>query len=51
MHAFLFWCYWSLVLLVVVALARLLWTSKDWREQALAALVLVPMILRLLLVK
>jgi hypothetical protein len=51
MQALLFWSYWIMVLLVVAGLLKLLWSSRDWREQALAALVLVPMVLRLLLVK
>jgi len=51
MAILLFWSYWTLALMVGLGLLRLLWTSRDWREQALAALVLVPMLLRVLLVK
>jgi hypothetical protein len=47
----LFTLYWAVCVVVVLGLLRLLWTSRDWREQALAALVLVPLLLRALLIK
>jgi len=47
----LFTLYWMICVAVVLGLLRLLWTSEDWREQALAALVLVPLLLRALLIK
>ncbi|MFA7330727.1 MAG: hypothetical protein WC326_06595 [Candidatus Delongbacteria bacterium] len=47
----LFWLYWGMTALVAAGLLRLLWRSPDWREQALAALVLVPLLLRVWLLK
>ena len=47
----LFTLYWAVCVAVALGLLRLLWTSRDWREQALAALVLVPLLLLALLVK
>jgi hypothetical protein len=47
----LFTLYWLICGVVALGLLRLLWTSRDWREQALAALVLVPLLLRVLLIK
>lgn len=36
---------------VLVLTAWNLWTEKDWRKQATAAMVAVPLLLRVLLIK
>ncbi len=47
----LFWIYWALVLGLAVLIVRTLLVSRDWRLQGTAALVLVPLVLRILLIK
>lgn len=47
----LFALYWAMTALVALGLLRLLWRGRDWREQALAALVLLPLLLRAWLIK
>jgi hypothetical protein len=47
----LFWIYWSLVLGLCLLLLRALLSGRDWRLQGTAALVLVPLLLRVLLIK
>lgn len=47
----LFWFYWALVLGLAVLVVRSLLVTRDWRLQGTAALVLVPLVLRILLVK
>lgn len=48
----LFWSYWAIVALLALACAAELWRRENgWREAATAAVVLVPLLLRALLVK
>lgn len=47
----LFWCYWLIVLFVSLGLLLELWREGNWREQATAGLVLLPLLLRLFLIK
>ncbi|MDP2361206.1 MAG: hypothetical protein Q8O14_10725 [bacterium] len=48
----LFWIYWALAgLLALGCLAELWRREASWREAATAALVLVPFLLRVLLIK
>ncbi len=47
----LFLIYWCLTTVVAFGLLRLLWRGRDWREQVLAALVLLPLLLRVGLIK
>jgi len=50
-HTILFWLYWLIALLFGAMLATVLFTERDWKSQATAAMLLVPIILRLLLIK
>ena len=47
----LFWIYWLITATVALGLVREIWRGRDWRGQAVAALVLLPLLLRVLLVK
>jgi len=47
----LFLSYWMLAALVLVLTANELFTTKDWRKQLSAAIVLVPLIMRIFLFK
>ncbi len=47
----LFWIYWLLALAVLLITARELLRESDWRKQFSAALVLLPLLLRVLLLK
>jgi hypothetical protein len=47
----LFWLYWILTATLVFLTARELFHVRDWRLQLSAALVLVPFLLRVFLLK
>lgn len=47
----LFWIYWILTAVLVLLTARELFNVRDWRVQLSAALVLVPFLLRVFLLK
>ncbi|MBK6765847.1 MAG: hypothetical protein IPG71_05810 [bacterium] len=47
----LFWTYWLLAALLLALIARELWRASEWRMQLAAALVLLPLLLRVLLFK
>jgi hypothetical protein len=45
------WIYRLVVALVLVLVALDLWEERDWRKQLVAVMVLVPLLLRLAMVK
>jgi len=47
----LFWIYWLIAAIVLLLSARELLTANDWRKQLSAAVVLIPLILRVFLLK
>jgi hypothetical protein len=47
----MFWIYWCIVTLLCLGLVAELFSERSWREQVTAALVLVPVLLRVLLIK
>ncbi len=47
----LFWTYWLIAVFVLALTVRELYKSADWRLQLSAAVVLVPLILRVFLLK
>jgi hypothetical protein len=47
----LFWFYWAIAAVTLVLLAREIWSEKNWKLQATAALAILPFILRVLLLK
>ncbi len=47
----LFWIYWLLALTLLGLVGVNLWCERDWRKQFAAAIVLVPLIMRVLLIK
>jgi hypothetical protein len=47
----MFWLYWLIVLLVALAVLAELWEAASWRERLTAGLVLLPLVLRVVLVK
>ncbi len=47
----MFFIYWCIVLLLCVGLLSELFAKRSWREQVTAALVLVPALLRVFLIK
>jgi hypothetical protein len=45
------WIYWGIDVLVIVLVVRCLYREKSLREQYVAAMVLVPLLLRALFIK
>ena len=45
------WVYWGIDVLVIVLVARSLYREKSLREQFVAAMVLVPLLLRAFFIK
>jgi hypothetical protein len=45
------WIYWGIDVLVIVLVVRSLYREKSLREQYVAAMVLVPLLLRALFIK
>ncbi|MCR4426857.1 MAG: hypothetical protein NUW23_11850 [Firmicutes bacterium] len=45
------WIYWGLCAFFVAVVASELWTERDFLKQATAALILIPLVLRILLWK
>lgn len=45
------WIYWAICLLMVVLVLRNLYREKSLREQWVAAMVLIPLLLRVFMVK
>ena len=45
------WVYWSIVVLSIILVVRNLYREKSLREQLVAAMVLVPLILRAFFIK
>lgn len=45
------WIYWVIVVLAIVLVVRSLYREKSLREQLVAAMVLVPLLLRALFIK
>lgn len=47
----LFWIYWLMAVLLMALTVRELWRAPNWRTQLASALVLLPVLLRVLLFK
>lgn len=47
----LFYLYLCIVILMAVLVLRLLFSEKDWRTQVSFALLLIPLLLRMFLIK
>jgi len=45
------WIYWAITVFVIVLVVRSLYREKSLREQYVAAMVLVPLLLRALFIK
>ncbi len=45
------WIYWVIVVLVILLVVRCLYEEKSLREQLVAAMVLIPLVLRALFIK
>jgi hypothetical protein len=45
------WIYWAITALMIVLVFKSLYREKSLREQIVAAMVLVPLILRVLMIK
>lgn len=45
------WIYWAITLLMIVLVLRSLYREKSLREQIVAAMVLIPLLLRVLMIK
>ncbi|MBT8039869.1 MAG: hypothetical protein HKO85_02870 [Xanthomonadales bacterium] len=45
------WVYWAITVFVIVLVVRSLYREKSLREQFVAAMVLVPLLLRVLFIK
>lgn len=45
------WIYWTICLLMILLVLRNLYKEKSLREQWVAAMVLVPLLLRVLMIK
>ena len=45
------WIYWTICLLMIVLVLRNLYREESLREQWVAAMVLVPLLLRVLMIK
>lgn len=48
---FLTWVYWAITVFVLVLVVRSLYREKSLREQFVAAMVLVPLLLRMFFIK
>jgi len=48
---YLTWIYWAIDVLVIVLVVRSLYREKSLREQYVAAMVLIPLLLRALFIK
>ena len=45
------WIYWAITAFMIVLVVRSLYREKSLREQIVAAMVLVPLLLRVLMIK
>ena len=45
------WIYWAICLLMIVLVLRNLYREKSLREQWVAAMVVIPLLLRVLMIK
>lgn len=45
------WVYWAITVLMIVLVVRCLYREKSLREQFVAAMVLVPLLLRVFFIK
>jgi len=45
------WIYRLIVAVVLVLVALDLWNERDWRKQVVAVMVIVPLLLRVLMIK
>jgi hypothetical protein len=45
------WVYRIIIVVVLVLVALDLWDERDWRKQLVAVMVIVPLLLRLVMVK
>lgn len=45
------WIYWTICLLMILLVLRNLYREKSLREQWVAAMVLIPLLLRVLMIK
>ena len=45
------WIYWAITMFVIVLVVRSLYREKSLREQYVAAMVLIPLLLRALFIK
>lgn len=45
------WIYWAITLFMIILVLRSLYREKSLREQIVAAMVLVPLLLRVLMIK
>ncbi len=45
------WVYWVITLFMIILVLRSLYREKSLREQIVAAMVLVPLLLRVLMIK
>jgi len=50
-YSFIFWLYWLIALWLGLMLIALLWRDTDKGRKATAAMLLVPIILRIFLIK
>lgn len=48
---YLTWIYWAIVVLIIVLVVRSLYREKSLREQYVAAMVLIPLLLRAFFIK
>ncbi len=48
---YLKWIYWAITLFMIILVLRSLYREKSLREQIVAAMVLVPLLLRVLMIK
>ena len=48
---YLTWIYWAITLFMIILVLRSLYREKSLREQIVAAMVLVPLLLRVLMIK
>ena len=45
------WIYWAITAFMIILILRSLYREKSLREQVVAAMVLVPLLLRVLMIK
>jgi len=48
---YLTWIYWAIVVFIIVLVVRSLYREKSLREQYVAAMVLIPLLLRAFFIK